>query len=192
MIWFCQFPLYIYTFFLLFHAIDVTNANIIIDKNILSVHEKNNVYSCLLSCCHFVVIINVSNADLVIKCIGKCLDKCKLACVFLQAVCCADGVHCCPSGFKCDLSHGVCRKGTEQLPWLMKILAKPISKFEPSDLTLTSAIDLEHNPHCVVCPDGRSQCPDGTTCCVMPGGIYGCCPLPDVGFSSFYFRNKQS
>lgn len=28
----------------------------------------------------------------------------------------------------------------------------------------------------VVCPDG-GQCPDDNTCCLMSGGVYGCCPL---------------
>ncbi|KAJ7353892.1 hypothetical protein OS493_031599 [Desmophyllum pertusum] len=29
----------------------------------------------------------------------------------------------------------------------------------------------------VVCPD-ESQCPDGSTCCQLASGQYGCCPLP--------------
>lgn len=32
----------------------------------------------------------------------------------------------------------------------------------------------------VICPDGRSQCPDGSTCCELPSGKYGCCPMPHV------------
>ena len=30
----------------------------------------------------------------------------------------------------------------------------------------------------VVCPDGQSQCPSGSTCCELSSGGYGCCPLP--------------
>ena len=32
----------------------------------------------------------------------------------------------------------------------------------------------------VVCPDGKSECADGQTCCLLNSGEYGCCPLPKV------------
>lgn len=32
----------------------------------------------------------------------------------------------------------------------------------------------------VLCPDAQSQCPDGSTCCELPSGKYGCCPIPNV------------
>ena len=32
----------------------------------------------------------------------------------------------------------------------------------------------------VVCPDGKSECQDGNTCCKTSSGGYGCCPLPKV------------
>ena len=32
----------------------------------------------------------------------------------------------------------------------------------------------------VVCPGGGAQCPDGTTCCELSTGEYGCCPLPNA------------
>ena len=31
-----------------------------------------------------------------------------------------------------------------------------------------------------MCPDGASQCPSGNTCCKLPSGEYGCCPVPKV------------
>lgn len=31
-----------------------------------------------------------------------------------------------------------------------------------------------------ICPDKKSECPDGNTCCLMKGHKYGCCPMPDV------------
>uniref|UniRef100_A0A8C2ADM1 Granulins domain-containing protein n=1 Tax=Cyprinus carpio TaxID=7962 RepID=A0A8C2ADM1_CYPCA len=31
----------------------------------------------------------------------------------------------------------------------------------------------------LICPDG-GMCEDGNTCCQMPSGGYGCCPLPNV------------
>ncbi|ESO90573.1 hypothetical protein LOTGIDRAFT_147753 [Lottia gigantea] len=40
----------------------------------------------------------------------------------------------------------------------------------------------------VVCPDQQSQCPDGSTCCKLSTGQYGCCPLPNVSkYSSSVF-----
>ena len=32
----------------------------------------------------------------------------------------------------------------------------------------------------VICPDGKSQCPDGNTCCKLSSGQYGCCPIPNA------------
>ena len=32
----------------------------------------------------------------------------------------------------------------------------------------------------VTCPDSVSECPDGSTCCKLSSGEYGCCPLKDA------------
>uniref|UniRef100_A0A8B9JPQ9 Granulin n=1 Tax=Astyanax mexicanus TaxID=7994 RepID=A0A8B9JPQ9_ASTMX len=32
----------------------------------------------------------------------------------------------------------------------------------------------------VVCPDQESECPDDTTCCQLPDGSWGCCPMPNA------------
>lgn len=32
----------------------------------------------------------------------------------------------------------------------------------------------------VICPDQTSMCPDGSTCCQLATGEYGCCPHPKV------------
>ncbi len=70
------------------------------------------------------------------------------------------------------------------VPWLYKI---PSLEGSADDLTLTPAMTLTpaatlHTDDLIVqCPDGMSSCPDNTTCCVMPNGQYGCCPLPKVG-----------
>ncbi|XP_015740916.1 progranulin [Coturnix japonica] len=34
--------------------------------------------------------------------------------------------------------------------------------------------------HRVPCPDNSSSCPDGATCCRLPSGPYGCCPLQNA------------
>ncbi|NXD15669.1 GRN protein, partial [Nothocercus nigrocapillus] len=35
-------------------------------------------------------------------------------------------------------------------------------------------------PGAVQCPDGESECPESSTCCVMPSGTWGCCPMPEA------------
>ena len=84
--------------------------------------------------------------------------------VFLQAVCCSDNVHCCPSGYTCDVSEGTCSKGSHSVSW-NALAVRSIGKPSAND---------------VVCPDGSSECPYGTTCCLMQSGDYGCCPYPQV------------
>ena len=32
----------------------------------------------------------------------------------------------------------------------------------------------------VLCRDGISECPIGTTCCLLEPGLYGCCPMLKV------------
>ncbi|CAH3127458.1 unnamed protein product [Pocillopora meandrina] len=83
-------------------------------------------------------------------------------CPLPKAVCCSDGVHCCPNGYTCDVSAGTCTQGSSSLPILKKMLA----------------LKQESAASNIVCPDGQSQCPDGNTCCKLPSGEYGCCPLP--------------
>ncbi|KAJ8024785.1 Granulin [Holothuria leucospilota] len=80
-------------------------------------------------------------------------------CPIPNAVCCSDHLHCCPSGYTCDVSAGTCTKGNEVMTWFEKTEAKVKS---------------------VVCPDGQSECPDGNTCCKLSSGQYGCCPIPNV------------
>ena len=82
-------------------------------------------------------------------------------CPMPQAVCCSDGVHCCPNGYTCDVAAGTCNKQDASIPWLEKTAAKSV---------VTD----------VVCPGGTSECPDGTTCCKLPTGEYGCCPMPQA------------
>eukprot|EP00731_Ephydatia_muelleri_P036117 Em0202g7a len=82
-------------------------------------------------------------------------------CPLPNATCCSDETHCCPNGYKCDVSAGTCTKGQEKL----------------SLFTKTAALKSVKN---VVCPDGSSQCPTGQTCCKISSGGYGCCPLPNA------------
>ncbi|GFS07045.1 granulin epithelin variant 1 [Elysia marginata] len=79
-------------------------------------------------------------------------------CPLPEAVCCSDKLHCCPSGYTCDVSAGLCQRGSEILALFTKLPSKPAV----NDVT---------------CPD-QSTCPSGQTCCELQEGGYGCCPLP--------------
>eukprot|EP00914_Ancora_sagittata_P015706 GHVO01031261.1.p1 GENE.GHVO01031261.1~~GHVO01031261.1.p1 ORF type:complete len:813 (+),score=67.53 GHVO01031261.1:114-2552(+) len=77
-------------------------------------------------------------------------------CPLSEAVCCDDGEHCCPHGYSCDSSAGTCQK-------------KAIESITPKAIT---------EPTKVICPDQRSMCEDGQTCCQLADAQYACCPLP--------------
>ena len=79
-------------------------------------------------------------------------------CPIPNAVCCNDHIHCCPEGFKCDTKDGHCIKGD----LLIEIFKKTKSMRN------------------VVCPDKQSECPTGSTCCLLDDGNYGCCPIPNA------------
>ncbi|CAH1788061.1 unnamed protein product, partial [Owenia fusiformis] len=89
-------------------------------------------------------------------------------CIFhFKAVCCSDGVHCCPSGTTCDVSAGKCNRGNSFTEWFTKLEAQPVES------------------KTVICGGGASQCPDGSTCCKLSSGQYGCCPLPKVRYNLY-------
>jgi len=91
-------------------------------------------------------------------------------CPFAKAVCCADHLHCCPTGYTCDTAGGTCKQDELSVPWAQKF---PATKHQPRVVAA-----LEDGP--VVCPDKKSQCPEGSTCCQLSGGAWGCCPLPEA------------
>ena len=83
-----------------------------------------------------------------------------LNCLYFQAVCCSDHIHCCPHGTTCDLSKGTCDKGDISVDWFVK----------------TPALKA---PNPVPC-DESHECPTGNTCCRLESGDWGCCPKPNV------------
>ncbi len=86
----------------------------------------------------------------------------------LQAVCCADKIHCCPHDYTCDDVKGKCRKDDHFIDFLTKLPASPVSEVRVKN---------------VPCPGEKQACPDGTTCCQMASGQYACCPAPSVSLS---------
>ncbi|XP_015244830.1 PREDICTED: granulins [Cyprinodon variegatus] len=98
-------------------------------------------------------------------------------CPLPQAVCCEDKRHCCPNGSKCDLVHLKCvTPSLQSFPMLKKIPAKSL-KNEPVPAAVA-----------VICPDGKSSCPDGYTCCQLSSGEYGCCPYPEATCCKDHFH----
>ncbi|KAI1884128.1 hypothetical protein AGOR_G00223260 [Albula goreensis] len=81
-------------------------------------------------------------------------------CPLPKAVCCVDGEHCCPSGYKCDGARNTCYKGRIAIPWYTKI----------------EALTGPASPKDVPC-DPKSSCATGSTCCPLPMGQWGCCPM---------------
>lgn len=93
-------------------------------------------------------------------------------------MCCSDGEHCCPRGYRCNLVVQTCEKASgASLPWLQKV---PVLQEEPSQALSVPARRAE-----VVC-DNQTSCPRDTSCCFMQKmQKWGCCPVPNVGFTVF-------
>lgn len=89
-------------------------------------------------------------------------------CPLRQAVCCSTGEHCCPSGFTCNEKHTSCTKGHLEIPWFRKQEARVAQGSQGSKVT-EGAADVK-------CDD-KSSCASGSTCCQLPSGEWGCCPL---------------
>lgn len=88
-------------------------------------------------------------------------------CPFIQAVCCEDHIHCCPSGFKCDTQKGTCEQEARQLPWMEQA---------PAHLSLPDSQAIESDVPC----DDFTSCPSSNTCCRLASGEWGCCPIPEA------------
>jgi len=89
-------------------------------------------------------------------------------CPMANAVCCKDHLHCCPSGTKCDTEHGRCTSK----------VGINVGEEYAAKVHLTISKPVQATYKTVICPDQESYCPDGSTCCMLPGGGYGCCPMP--------------
>jgi hypothetical protein len=122
-------------------------------------------------------------------------------CPIPSAVCCNDHLHCCPHGTTCDVEHGRCIQGYESFPIYKKQAAEPIGSYESESETQFEvreriADDSASFPEVnalpplppqpitvegdVTCADHRSKCPEGTTCCPLSEGVFGCCPVENA------------
>ncbi|KAL0961896.1 hypothetical protein UPYG_G00333090 [Umbra pygmaea] len=105
-------------------------------------------------------------------------------CPVPNAVCCSDKAHCCPSGFQCNTLTEMCQKETHpwnSIPMLKKVAAEvPSSPFFPPLESQSSPVqsnEVETSKVGKVQCDNVWSCPDGTTCCRHPYGVWWCCPF---------------
>eukprot|EP00741_Cyanophora_paradoxa_P002770 tig00000630_g2690.t1 len=90
-----------------------------------------------------------------------------------DAICCPDHLHCCPNGYQCGSTASSCL-----LPG--------------ANVEMSAMVKFAATPT-IECPDKRTICPEGSTCCPLapepkpspgakpapePKEKYGCCPSP--------------
>ncbi|XP_031709581.1 progranulin-like isoform X1 [Anarrhichthys ocellatus] len=110
-----------------------------------------------------------------------CLTKNGYSCChYPNAVCCSDLAHCCPSGYHCNAVTQMC----ERKPWMMIPMVKKEAAEQPIPHVLpVSPLQEPVNKQVpdqikssIVHCDNYYACPDGTTCCRHPTGVWFCCP----------------
>nr|XP_033774570.1 progranulin isoform X2 [Geotrypetes seraphini]XP_033774572.1 progranulin isoform X2 [Geotrypetes seraphini] len=83
-------------------------------------------------------------------------------CPLPQAVCCSDHVHCCPTGYTCNISSGSCDKSSLSILW--------VSRIEVEETEQSTDVKC----------DDTASCEDGQTCCRAQSGDWSCCQLPNA------------
>ncbi|XP_066484930.1 progranulin isoform X2 [Tiliqua scincoides] len=94
-------------------------------------------------------------------------------CPLVEAVCCSDGIHCCPKDYQCNLEQGTCLKDSQNIPWVAKTSSVVVSPGMPSSPLAPVLATLERDVKC----DDRTSCSYGQTCCRLASGQWGCCPF---------------
>jgi len=117
-------------------------------------------------------------------------------CPFLQGVCCADRLHCCPQNWRCDLINARCVAGPrarspfplagisiEGMRITLGDISIPLDSISTPSRSSSSAIPLSEESNIseernVTCPNGQ-QCDEGDTCCGTSNTNqhFGCCPF---------------
>ena len=92
---------------------------------------------------------------------------------FFQATCCPDKLHCCPSGYKCDVKDSSCIQDPSdtKVPWDLFTRRR-------------ARVDVPSPPPSVVCPTETHNCPSNNSCCQSQDedgkNVWSCCPYPNV------------
>lgn len=109
-------------------------------------------------------------------------SKCWCSVDLFQAVCCSDGVHCCPENTVCDVKTQMCQSTMNSMAISWHMLERLIG----AHAGFGSVEKTDEK-----CPDHKSECPSETTCCQMQSGLYGCCPFKDVSWSVQHTSGKR-
>lgn len=120
---------------------------------------NETTFDCLIYC---VPVENLLKIELYECVVCSIAHSCYM--LLLQAVCCADKLHCCPNGYTCDTAAGTCTMDAHSMSW-KAVAVRHMDKVLSGD---------------VVCPGREQKCDDGQTCCELASGSYGCCPYPRV------------
>ncbi|XP_068217221.1 progranulin-like isoform X2 [Palaemon carinicauda] len=91
-------------------------------------------------------------------------------CPYTDAMCCDDGIHCCPHGTNCNSTLGTC---DVQRTFQWSFPSQPLEALQWREASTIDKLQVSD----IVCPDEEYHCPSHTTCCLLEGGAYGCCPL---------------
>ncbi|KAK5884784.1 hypothetical protein CesoFtcFv8_018570 [Champsocephalus esox] len=92
-------------------------------------------------------------------------------CPFDQAECCADHMHCCPSGTLCHAETFSCLNTTGSIPWVERASADQPGSSKSFRMIKALMGEEEDN----ICPD-QSRCPPEFSC-QRALTRFGCCPL---------------
>ncbi|VDO81665.1 unnamed protein product, partial [Schistosoma curassoni] len=96
-------------------------------------------------------------------------------CLFSNAVCCSDGVHCCPANTICDLKAEMCIGESGDILTKLQLKSKP--KFN----------SFKYNSRISICSDMKSVCINGTCCSNVNDQLSTlCCPYENVCFKSLF------
>jgi progranulin len=90
-------------------------------------------------------------------------------CPYENAVCCSDGLHCCPADTTCNTASMMCESNGINMAISWRLLEKTVG---------VGFLFAAKND--VTCPDQTSKCPAGSTCCQTQAGFYGCCPFKEA------------
>ncbi|KAH8857087.1 granulin [Schistosoma japonicum] len=121
---------------------------------------------------------------------AKCPDSstcCKLSygqyacCPIRDAVCCADGIHCCPSGTTCDYKTLSCVKTNTENNHSVRSVDPSDEFLRNPKLLFVGAVDH-------LCPDHQSTCTKDHSCCQLLDKSWGCCPLKNGICCSDHFH----
>ncbi|KAJ3601482.1 hypothetical protein NHX12_032450 [Muraenolepis orangiensis] len=116
-------------------------------------------------------------------------------CPIPEAVCCFDGMHCCPKHYLCDESRGTCYKGEVAIPWYTKAPAldgggenrcAPHFTFCQLSSGQWGCCPLYESPpdrsqeKVFSCQEGAFFCTEGQTCCCLSSDTCACCPTSNA------------